>query len=90
MDEGYATQAEYPQEDRGPGAVDQLRDQNDRLHHQIELLAQRLQPVLKPESPLVAADTPKDPALLADIDQQVHMTAVAVERIIRLRDRLVL
>lgn len=71
---------------RGPGVVDQLRDQNERLHHQIELLAQHLGPVLRPDPPVAAAT--EVGIIMSALDEQVAQTASAVERIIRLRDRL--
>jgi len=86
MDE-YAEQAEYPREmDRGPGAVDMLRDQGERLHHQLDLLTNQLAPVLRPESP--EAVVAEKAVLLSPLDAQVDVIASAVERIIRVRDRL--
>lgn len=80
--------AEVASEPRRPGAVDMLRDQNERLHHQIELLSTQLAPVSRME-PERADGTLRD-ANFSALDDQVALVAEAVEKLIRLRDLLVI
>ena len=88
MTTGYEAQAEYPSEARAPGAVATLADQVERLHHQITVLQDQLQPVLREPGPEKALDAV--PMVQTPIEQSVQALAEAVERIVRLRDRLVI
>lgn len=78
--------AEYPSPERAPGAVATLADQVERLHHQITVLQDGLHPVLRDPGPEKALDSV--PMVLSPIEQSVQSLAEAVERIVRLRDRL--
>ncbi len=73
--------------DKGPGAVAQLTDQAERLHHQIGLLESQLGSVARSEGPERALDPVPSPQ--TQLELAVTAVAEAVERIIRLRDRLV-
>ncbi len=83
----YESAMAEPLRDSGPGAVSQLVEQLERLHHQIALLEDSLAPVLRSLGPEKTVDSV--PNIQSPIEQTIHSTAEAVERIIRLRDRLV-